>query len=79
MFTIGLILSWGNSGTSVYPKLSKGAVAIFMDYHIPGRTMDGMNVNPGVRMACDAFFADKPEQIEMLYGGPCSHAYIRKL
>ncbi len=64
---------------AVYPKLSKGAVAIFMDYHIPGRTMDGMNVNPGVRMACDAFFADKPEQIEMLYGGPCSHAYIRKL
>lgn len=64
---------------AVYPKLSKGAVAIFMDYHIPGRTMDGMNVNPGVRVACDAFFADKPEQIQMLYGGPCSHAYIRKL
>lgn len=64
---------------SVHPRLSHGAVAIFMDYHVPGKTLDGNDSNPGVRLACDTFFADKPEQIQLMYGGACSHAYIRKL
>lgn len=50
----------------VYPRLSQGAVMLLMDYHKAGATLDGFNANPGVRMACDAFFLDKPEQIELL-------------
>lgn len=62
----------------VYPRLSPGGVMVFMDYHIPGVTINGNDSNPGVRAACDRFFADKPERIKLLQGGPCSHAYIRK-
>ncbi len=62
----------------VYPRLAQGAVVLLMDYHRAGATLDGCNSNPGVRMACDAFFLDKPEQIQLLYGGPCSHAFVRK-
>ncbi len=62
-----------------YPRMAHHGVMVFMDYHIPGVTVGGQDwVNPGVRLACDEFFADKPEKIKLLYGGPCSHAYIRK-
>lgn len=61
-----------------YPRLAKDGVAVFMDYHDPATTLDGSDSNPGVRIACDAFFADKPEAVTPIYGGPCSHAYIRK-
>lgn len=63
---------------ALYPRLAKDAVAVFMDYHNPAITLDGHDSNPGVRLACDAFFADKPEKMHVLYGGPCSHGYIRK-
>ncbi len=64
--------------THVYPRLPKNAVVIFMDYHVPELTVEGNDSNPGVRLACDVFLADKPEKVRILYGGPCSHAYIRK-
>ncbi len=64
--------------THVYPRLSPHGVIVFMDHHRPGLTVDGFNSNPGVTEACDRFFADKAETVRMLYGGPCSHAYIRK-
>ncbi|MBK7248675.1 MAG: hypothetical protein IPI05_13580 [Flavobacteriales bacterium] len=51
----------------VYPRLAQGAVVLLMDYHRAGATLDGCNSNPGVRMACDAFFLDKPEQIQSFY------------
>jgi O-methyltransferase len=63
---------------SVYPRLSQNGVMVFMDYHIPGITVEGNDSNPGVRLACDAFLAGKPEQMSTLYGGPCSHGYFRK-
>lgn len=62
----------------VYPRLAPGGVMVFMDYHIPGVTVNGNDSNPAVRAACDRFFADKPERIQLLQGGACSHAYIRK-
>ncbi len=63
----------------VYPRMAPHGVMVFMDYHIPGISLGGnAEVNPGVREACDTFFVDKPEKIKLLYGGPCSHAYIRK-
>lgn len=63
---------------SVYPRMSPNGVMVFMDYHVPNVTVNGHDSNPGVRAACDAFFQNKPERIKLLYGGPCSHAYIRK-
>jgi SAM-dependent methyltransferase len=63
---------------SVYPRLSKDGLIVLMDYHVPGRTVLGKNVNPGVRKAVDAFLADKPEAPTLLLAGPCSHAFVRK-
>lgn len=63
---------------TVYPRLSRHGVMVFMDHHRPGLTVEGNDSNPAVRDACDAFFKDKPEQVRMLYGGPCSHGYMRK-
>ena len=63
---------------AVYPRLATNAVLVIQDYHVPGLTIDGNDSNPGVRMACDTFFSNKPEQVGTLYGGPCSHGYIRK-
>jgi len=62
----------------LYPRLAQGAVLLLMDYHRAGSTLDGYSELPGVQVACDAFFLDKPEHIQLLYGGPYSHAFVRK-
>jgi hypothetical protein len=61
-----------------YPRMSPGAIGVLMDYHVPGLTVGGFDGNPGVRLAADAFFADKPEKVYTLYGGPCSHGWFCK-
>lgn len=61
----------------VYPRLSRHGILVIMDHHLPDQK-SGQNTNPGVTVACNNFFANKPEQVRMLHGGPCSHAYIRK-
>lgn len=63
---------------SILPRLSRHGVMVLMDYHVPGLTVDGNDSNPGVRQACDAFFLNKPERVITLYGGPCSHGFVRK-
>ena len=63
---------------NIYPRLSSGAVVLFMDYHDPNLTVKGDAVNPGVKMACDVFFHDKPEVVYTLYGNQYSHGYIIK-
>lgn len=63
---------------AIYPRLRSGAIVVLMDYHLPGITVDGIDANPGMRMACEAFFVDKPEKPVTLYGGPYSHGYFRK-
>jgi O-methyltransferase len=63
---------------ALYDRLMPEGVLCLMDYHIPGKTINGNDSNPGVRLAADAFFEDKSETIHLLYGGPCSHAYVRK-
>jgi O-methyltransferase len=63
---------------TVYPRLSRHGIMVFMDHHRPGITVEGNDSNPSVREACERFFKDKPERVRMLYGGPCSHAYVRK-
>ena len=62
----------------IYSRLSKGAILLFMDYHDPISTSKGMPINPGVKTACDRFFADKPEKVFSLYGNQYSHGYIIK-
>jgi O-methyltransferase len=63
---------------SAYDRMSNGAVCLLMDYHDPLLTLEGSDSNPGVKMACDEFFKDKPEEVFTLYGGPYSHGYFIK-
>jgi len=62
----------------VYPRLSKGGVILFMDYHDPNETINGLPINIGVKLACDNFFKDKSETVYTLYGNNYSHGYIIK-
>ncbi len=64
---------------SVYPRMSKGAVCVLMDYHDKSTGDTGYDVNPGVKLACDEFLASKPEKIVSLYGNQCSHGFFRKV
>lgn len=63
---------------SVYDRMAHGGICILMDFHIEGVTLHGANTNPGVKLACDEFFKDKPEKVYTLYGGAYSHGYFRK-
>jgi O-methyltransferase len=62
----------------VYPRLAKNAVCVVDDYCDPAVNPDGWNALPGVKKACDEFFADKPERVYSLYAGPYSHGFFRK-
>jgi O-methyltransferase len=61
-----------------YPRMSPGGIIVVMDYHIPGLTVHGYDANPGARAATDRFLSGKTERPHLLYGGPCSHAFIRR-
>jgi O-methyltransferase len=63
----------------IYPRLSKGAVLLLMDYHDTITTIKGAPINPGVKAACEHFFADKPEKVISLYGNQYSHGFIFKM
>ena len=62
----------------VYPRLSKGAVVVIDDYCNP-KTLDVNNILPGVKNACDEFFKDKKEKVDILLAGCETHGYFRKL
>ncbi|MEO8150103.1 MAG: hypothetical protein ABI723_20870 [Bacteroidia bacterium] len=64
---------------NVYHRMSTGAVCMFMDYYDKSKGHHGRDFNPGVKPACDEFFADKPEKVSALYGNQYSHGYFRKL
>lgn len=64
--------------TYVYPRLSKGAVAVIDDYNDP-KVYEVNNILPGVKRACDEFFKDKKEEVGVLIAGGESHGYFRKL
>jgi O-methyltransferase len=61
-----------------YPRLSKGAVCILMDYKDEDGCEDGNDINPGTRLAADEFLEGKPETIVGLYGNQCYHGYFVK-
>jgi len=63
----------------VYPRLSKGAICVIDDYADPAIWPKAWNQLPGVKKACDEFFAGKPEQVTFIYSGDYSHGFFRKL
>lgn len=62
----------------LYPKLSPGAICVLMDYNDPEINGTGHEANPGVKLAYDEFFKNKPEEIVALYGNQYFHAYFTK-
>ena len=62
----------------IYPKLSQGAVVVIDDYCDPD-TLDVNNILPGVKKACDEFFAEKPEEVNVLIAGSEAHGFFRKV
>lgn len=62
----------------IYPKLSKGAVCVLMDYYDDEDGNAVMSVNPGVKLACDIFLKDKPEYMLSLYSNDYCHGFFRK-
>jgi O-methyltransferase len=63
---------------SVYSRMPKNAVCVLMDYYDPEEYPEGLDINPGVKLAFDIFFEDKPEKIVALFGEMYNHAYFRK-
>ncbi len=64
---------------NIYPRMTPGSVCVLMDYHDPTRTLQGWDCSPGVKLACDRFFADKQEKMQVLFGGEYSHGFFRRL
>jgi O-methyltransferase len=62
-----------------YHRMQPGGMMLFIDYHDSQKTIGGFDINPGVKMACDIFFKDKPEEVYALYGNQYSLGYTRKL
>lgn len=63
----------------IYPRMSKGAICVLMDYNNPEMNGPGVDINPGVKLACDDFLKDKPEEMVALYGNQYYHAYFKKV
>lgn len=67
----------------VYERLTPGAICFFGVYYdekVFSRPYTaGPFKSPGVKRACDEFFADKPEKVSVLYACEYSNGYFRKL
>ena len=63
----------------IYNRLSNGGICMLMDYHDAHLNDPGIDCNPGVKLACDDFFADKPESVISLYANQASHGYFKKI
>ena len=67
----------------VYKRLNKGAVCMFGVYWDNNAninlTTDRKYHSPGVKKACDEFFADKPEKINILLAGNYTSGYFTKV
>ena len=61
----------------IYPRLATNAVVVIDDY-CHSEIHNVHNFLPGVKKACDEFFKDKKEQVNVLIAGCQSHGYFRK-
>ncbi|MFQ1700219.1 TylF/MycF/NovP-related O-methyltransferase [Loktanella agnita] len=52
----------------LYPRLAKGAICLLDDY-ADTTVFQSVDFFKGVKQACDAYLADKPEEVTLLYGG----------
>ena len=66
----------------VYARMAPGAIgmiAVYYDEKVRARRgLSGGYRSPGVKRACDEFFADKPEKVHVLYANEYSNGYFRK-
>ncbi|MCB9168851.1 MAG: class I SAM-dependent methyltransferase [Flavobacteriales bacterium] len=66
----------------VYDRMAPGAIGMLAVYYdeniLPRSGIQGGYRSPGVKRACDEFFADKPEQVSVLYANEYSNGYFRK-
>jgi O-methyltransferase len=62
----------------VYPRLSRGATCALSDYWSPALHTNEVHEDYGVSLACQRFFADKPERVSVLYSGSFTQGYFRK-
>lgn len=67
-----------DSLTWTYPRMTSGAIGLVDDYCDSAAYPQGWNYLPGVKRACDDFFAGKPERVAYIYSGPFSHGFFRK-
>lgn len=63
----------------VYPRVASKGIICIDDYSDPNENHRAWKHLPGVKRACDAFFADKPEDLSVLTGkSRLAMAYVRK-
>lgn len=63
----------------VYPRLTKGAIAVFDDYCDREKNPQAWDSLPGPKRACDEFFVDKPERVSVLVGiNDLAFGYVRR-
>jgi O-methyltransferase len=63
----------------VYPRLPRNGLMIIDDYGDKARNPLAWDELPGVKLACDDFFADKPEKVSVLIGtGDLPFGLVRK-
>lgn len=64
---------------SIYPRLAPNAVVMIDDYCDSQVNRNAWPGLPGVKLACDHFFALRPERLSVLVGGgDLAMAYMRK-
>lgn len=61
----------------VYPRMSIGAIAVIDDY-CDELVHERQNSLPGVKLACDSFFKDKCERVEVLVAGNSYQGFFQK-
>ena len=64
---------------SVYARMPPGAIASVSDYWDRNLHSREIHEDWGVTRACERFFADKPEEICVLYAGAFTQGYFRKI
>ena len=61
------------------PRLGpRRAICLIDDFADVSIWPEAWNLLPGVKRACDEFFAAKPEKISFIYSAEMSHGYFRK-
>ncbi len=68
---------------NVYPLMSSEAICMLGIYGAPGKdatiTTKPEYKSPGVVLACNEFFEDKPEKVSLLFSGVYTSGYFRKI